>query len=115
RRQHVNVDIVDSGGSIAFQFPPSERAGPGHLALGFRAAHASRIGTVETVLQNSPFWSPGCAPAPAESFQDASGCGAKKVPWDMEPIEVGNEFQPQVFAFLPTKMLVSCPIFGKFS
>jgi hypothetical protein len=43
-------------------------------------SHASRIGTVETVFQNSPFWRPGCAPEPAQSFQNASGCGAKKVP-----------------------------------
>jgi len=111
-RQHVNMNVVDAGGSIAFQLPPGERAGPNHFALGFRGADVSRIGNEKTVFDKSQFWTPGCIPQPMEHFADTVGCGEKHVPWDMTPIDIGNKFYPEVAAFLPTHMLTQCPTFG---
>jgi hypothetical protein len=112
-RQHVNMDIVDAGNTIAFQLPAGEqRAGQHHFAPGFRGANASRIGNEKTVYEHSRFWDINCSPQPQEHFADTIGCGDKHIPWDMTPIDAENRFQPQVAAYLTTPMLVQCPTFA---
>jgi hypothetical protein len=126
RSKHVNVTIVDSGPSIAFQIEGIERAGPGHPALGFPGADAQRVGYIETDSEYAPNHSPTCGPvpkphkkgeqeAPDPHVVDASGCGGGKVPWDAQPLVIGNKLMPEVSTFLPNRLSVQCPFFGAIS
>jgi hypothetical protein len=126
KSNHVNVTIVDSGPSIAFQIERGERARPRHLALGFRGADAERVGFIETEYEYAPNHSLTCGPvpkphkrgeqeAPDSHLVDASGCGGDKVPWDAQPIVVGSKLMPEVATFLPTDLRVQCPFFGAIS
>jgi hypothetical protein len=105
----ATMGIVDAGGSLSFQLPTRERAGPNKLALGFRGAHVSRIGNIKTVFAKSVHWDASCYPQPEEQFAENSGCGEKYVPWDAAPLDSEGTFYPDVFVFLPTHMLSACP------
>jgi hypothetical protein len=122
RRQHVDVTIVDSGGTIAFQLDPAERARPHHLALGFRSADVGRAGLVETDFEFAPNHSLTCGPPPGPrkigeeqppdpEVTDDSGCGGAKFPWDVYPIVEGGTFYPGLAGFIPSDM-IKCPIYA---
>lgn len=126
RSKHVNVTIVDAGPSISFQIEGTERARPGHPALGFPGADAQRVGYIETDYEYAPNHSLECGPVPKPHKQgeqespdpnvvDASGCGGGRVPWDAQPIVVGNKLMPEVSTFLPNELSVKCPFFGAIS
>jgi hypothetical protein len=112
-RQHVNVNIVDAGSTIAFQLENvRERASQNHFALGFRRGDVSRVGNEKTVYSKSVHWDSSCFPQPQESFADTGGCGDKQVPWDAMPLVAGSKLMPNVDAFLSSHMLSACPFFG---
>ncbi len=107
---HVNVNIVDSGSTIAFQLVPSERAGPNHRAIGFKLADAVQEGSEKTVTHKSQLWDQSCYPDPGETFAEASSCGSYTVPWDAQPLVAGNKFMPDVSAFLLAALHGPCPL-----
>jgi hypothetical protein len=121
-RQHVNVTIVDSGGSIAFQLDPKERAGPRHRGVGFPLADVGRAGLIETDFAFAQNHSLTCGPPPGPQkigeamppdpdVTDDSGCGGAQFPWDVSPIDVAGKFEIGLAGFLPSDM-VKCPIFA---
>lgn len=122
RRQHVNVTIVDSGGSIAFQLQPDERARPNHVAVGFRTADVGRVGLIETDFERSSSPSQTCGPPPGPrkigelqspdpEVTDDTGCGGAKFPWDVQPFAEGDKFHLGLAGFIPSDM-VKCPIYA---
>lgn len=127
---HANVNIVDFGGSIDFQVPVANRAGPRKRGTGFPFAQLNLAATTEyewSFAKNiSGIGQPGhsgfgpievggsseCGPMPAPSLLDESGCGGHKIPWDAQALVLGGRLYPSTATFTPSEVKAHCPFHG---
>ena len=110
---HATVSIVDFGGTISFQLPAANRAGPTKRAVGFPLAHVERKGTQETEARfTKNFVFTNCPSRPETERRDESSCGAHEVTWDVLPLVASGRISPTVETFPPADIEARCPYYG---